>query len=470
MTNPYTTFDPPGDTTNRTPKMLAGYKSAPVVNGDPPPAPAPKAAVCVDLCIADGSSALTLTNQPAGETDYWQRSPWFDPNWFTKIRVIVDDVEAAGAATSKIIVKFKAGGIGSWTDAGIGATQVSVPIATTGPQKTTSWVNINSDALVDSLWHVFAIGGDGSVSPIVAGVHIQFLAGDPVMIPLSDCLVDDGGCPMPAEIYNGEDFSTYADEAAFLTVAEGNEKNFYNVWYGADGSVEGCSYATGITFCGNPVVRGRWKAVSSGSNIWDIVGYGNYTRFANPLLDNGGSSGGQLVRFRSVWTTIRFRIESGWSSDGGVGFLISELFDAGNGINGSCRVYLKAGRVVVLAQADSSVSLETTDIGPASMLVGTSDFVEVTTHGTATDQGGGIWRIMFEVFVNPACSGGPAGAINTATPQATYTADVVPIPIGGVVNNLGFYTWDKFNYTSTPAQWPEKYIDVAQAFYSGSLT
>lgn len=440
-----------------------------VPNDTEPPPPASGGAIPdVDLTIADGGSVKVLTAQPSGVEDYYPRSPWYDSSGANQIRVVIDDVETAGHTTARVIARQATSGGGTFTDPGVGVSEVSAPISTTGPQKSSGWTFLDPSAIGDRVWKAFGIGGNGVLSPAVGGVHIQFRQA--VIEPVVDECGGDGGCPMPAGIYNGEDFSSYTDEADFLNTAENNLKNLYYVWFGADGSVEGASFDPVLTFCGNPVVVGRWKAVSSGSNIWDIVGYGSSTRFANPLLDTGGSGGGQLVRFRSVWATIRFKIESGWTSDGGVGFLISELFDAGNGINGSCRVYIKAGRIVVITQADSSASLQTTDIGPASMIVGTSDFVEVTTHGIVTDQGGGIWRVMFEVFVNPACSGGSAGEINTATPQDTYTADVVPTPIGGVVNNLGFYNWDKFNYTSTPAQWPEKQIWVAQVFYSGSLT
>lgn len=471
MTNPYIPLGPPGDTTNRTPKMLTGYRSLPVVNGNPPPRPTGTVGLIADLTIAAGDADTTLTNQPSAESNAWfQRNLWWDTRPFTGIRIVIDDVKTVGAANSRLIAKFatsKANALaGTFIHGGVGGTEVAASMAALGPSKTDVWATINVAAINDVIWRVFAIGGDGALDPVVSGVHIQFLQG----APPDPC--GGTGCPMPSGIYNGDDFSTdrYADEAAFIAYVEAESDNKYWVWYGDDGSVEGVSYDPTLTFCNKPVVVGRWVGTAAGSTIWDVIGFGSYTRFSNPVGDTGGS--GSTVGFAYVWCTMRLKIESGWSADDGTGFTLSQLIHGGNGINGQSTVWIRDGRIIFGCQADSSVSYEEFDIGPASLLVGTAGFMDLTIHGTISNLGGGLWQIQTEVFVNNSCDVATPGDIGseTATPLATYTATVVPTPIGGVVAFLKFYDWDKFNFTTDHAQWPEKKIWVAQWFYSGSLT
>jgi len=416
----------------------------------------------VDLLIDD--SDHTVTNLPSGETAFTSRQVWFNARGAVQVRGVIGKVTTAGSAGSKARLKYRTTAGGSAIDPGVSGATVDIPIDSTGPQKSSGWVNIDPDATNDVLWDAVALGGNGTADPVFGGVHAQFRYALP---PL--CL-DGIGCPMPEGIYNGDDFSVarYADEATYIAFVEAESTNFYWSWYGDDGSVEGVSFDPDLTFCGNPVVVGRWVAVSDVSTIWDVIGWGSWTYFSNPIGDTGGS--GSRVAFRSVWTTMRIMIESGWMADDGFGFTVSDLIHGGNGITGDCNVLLRDGRVIFRCEADSSVGVTEYDVGPASLIVGTADFVEITIHGVISDSGGGIWHLMTELFINPACSGGSAGEINTATPLATYDADVVPTPISGVVANFKFYNWDKFNYTSDSPQWPEKKIWVAQAFYSGSLT
>lgn len=436
-------------------------------NDSEPPPPASGGAIPdVDLTIADGGSVKILTAQPSAETDYWPRSPWFDSSGANQIRVVVDDVETAGAVGSRVIAKQATSGGGTFAHPGVGVSEVSAPISTTGPQKSDGWTLLDPSAIGDRVWKAFAIGGNGATSPAVGGVHIQFRQA--TIMPVVDECGDDGGCPMPADIYNGEDFSSYTDEADFLSFVESEPTNFYNVWYGDDGSVEGASFDPVITFCGNPVVVSRWKAVSSGSSTWDITGYGGYTRFSNPIGDTGAGTFPPRVSFTEVWATMRFMIESGWTADDSPGFLISELQSGGGGTNGTYTIYLRDGRVIFRSRADSTLgSYVEYDLGAASLIVGTSPaFVEVTLHGRIVPNiSAGLYDFIVEAFINPACSGGSAGEINTATPLGTYT-------VTGLAASLRpkFFVWDKFNSTSGNAQWPEKKTWHAQVFYSGSLT
>ena len=124
--------------------------------------------VVVALPVFDGGGGFKLFRQPSVQTDYGWRRPWFDSSPFNQIRLIAD-VEGAGATNAKLIVEYSADGSTGWANPA--ASAVTLSVASAGPVKS-GWVTLTARA--DVVWRIQALGGDGSASPIVGKVHIQF--------------------------------------------------------------------------------------------------------------------------------------------------------------------------------------------------------------------------------------------------------------------------------------------------------
>ena len=145
------------------------------VNGEPPPTPAGSGGVAdVDLVIAHPGNVTALNAQPSAETDYWPGTPWFDTRAFNQMRVVIDNVETAGHTTSRVIAKCASTVGGTFAAPGVAGAEVAAAIATTGPQKSAQWAPLDTTAIGDRLWKALAVGGNGSLTPVVGGVHFQF--------------------------------------------------------------------------------------------------------------------------------------------------------------------------------------------------------------------------------------------------------------------------------------------------------
>lgn len=181
MTNPYLPLDPPGDTTGRTPKMLAGYQSTVINNGQPiPPNNAPKVLIPPeDLTFRAASRfGLRLNSMPAGPTVYfpYQRRK-YDTRAYNMVRIGVD-VYVEGNAGAALRVEWTTTPLNdaSWLQAGFLGQQALVPIDIPGPAVSAP-LALAVGAIEDVWWRVVGVGGDGTTSPVIGIVYVQFLLG-----------------------------------------------------------------------------------------------------------------------------------------------------------------------------------------------------------------------------------------------------------------------------------------------------
>lgn len=199
-------------------------------NGEPTNPPAGAGGVLIpDLTIADGGGMTVMSAQPAAETDYWPRSPWYDSTGANQMRVVVDDVEVAGATTARIIAKQKDTSGGTFANPGIGVTEVAAAINAVGQAKS-SWIDIDPSGIGERLWHAYAVGGNASLTPVVGGIHIQFrqttVARPPIGGPPGSDLPEDATwgaivedanaahAAMVAAYGNGDDVTAFFDRIA----------------------------------------------------------------------------------------------------------------------------------------------------------------------------------------------------------------------------------------------------------------
>lgn len=176
MSNPFIPFDPPGDTTNRTPKMLSQL-TKPIVNGQPvPPGGGSKLIIPPeDLTFGAQSFLMELYQQPAGVKEYFphQRRK-YNARAYNVIRIGTDRY-VAGSDAAKYVVQFTATPLdpASWVGAGRGGAEVGVSLAGTGAV-VSEYLFLHNSARVDVYWRVIGKGGDGVASPVTGIVYVQF--------------------------------------------------------------------------------------------------------------------------------------------------------------------------------------------------------------------------------------------------------------------------------------------------------
>lgn len=184
MSNPFIPFDPPGDTTNRTPKMLS-QRTKKIVNGEPVPSTGTAKIIIPpeDLTFRAASRfGMRLNAMPAADTVYfpYQRRK-YNARAYNKVRIGVD-VYVAGAAGSHLRVQWTTTPLvdGSWQEAGRLGGRCLVPIDVVGP-----WVSDLLDSepasRLDVWWRVIGGGGDGDASPVIGMVYVQFDMGEEVI-------------------------------------------------------------------------------------------------------------------------------------------------------------------------------------------------------------------------------------------------------------------------------------------------
>jgi hypothetical protein len=127
--------------------------------------------------VADGAG-LTLTNMAlalaflAGSYRYAVKA---DLTGFTQCRLIVNKQATAGAAASKIILRYRTAfdtTAANWLD--IGASEVSVAINVQNTVLVTSWINLVAGAKADVFIAPLCSGGDGVLDPVVGSIMAQF--------------------------------------------------------------------------------------------------------------------------------------------------------------------------------------------------------------------------------------------------------------------------------------------------------
>jgi len=94
---------------------------------------------------------------------------------YSQCRLVVNKGGTAGAVGSILLVRYAL--TGAFVPANflqIGATEVSVPIDTTNVVLESAWIDLVASALADVYVNVFGQGGDGVISPVIAGVNVDF--------------------------------------------------------------------------------------------------------------------------------------------------------------------------------------------------------------------------------------------------------------------------------------------------------
>jgi hypothetical protein len=93
----------------------------------------------------------------------------------TQCRLIVNKQGTAGAASSKLILRYRTAfstTVGDYSD--IGTSEVSVAVNTTNSVLSTSWIDLAAGAKADVFIAVVGSGGDGTIDPIFGNIWAQF--------------------------------------------------------------------------------------------------------------------------------------------------------------------------------------------------------------------------------------------------------------------------------------------------------
>lgn len=134
------------------------------------------ASYCVAL-VADGAG-LTLTNMAlalaflGGSHRYATKA---DLTSYTQCRLLVNKQGTAGAAASKIILRYRTAFSTTTTDwLDIGTSEVNCAINVTNTVIASNWVNLAAGAKADVFITVLCSGGDGALDPVLGNVIAQF--------------------------------------------------------------------------------------------------------------------------------------------------------------------------------------------------------------------------------------------------------------------------------------------------------
>lgn len=125
-----------------------------------------------------GNANLTLTSMPSAvdflNGDYRTKTK-LDLTNFTQCRIVIQTRGTAGATGAKLIAKYKTTDSTTASDfSDIGTGEVSATIDSSNTITTSSWTDLAADAKADVFVVVVGSGGNGSTSPTVGSVHLQF--------------------------------------------------------------------------------------------------------------------------------------------------------------------------------------------------------------------------------------------------------------------------------------------------------
>jgi hypothetical protein len=154
---------------------IQGIQGVPGDPGEQGPA-GPASILCIPL-VAD-AAGLTLTNMALalgflGASHRYATK--IDLTNFTQVRLLVNKQGTAGAAASKIILRYRTAfsvTVTDWLD--IGASEVSCAINVQNSVVASAWINIAALAKADVFVCPVMSGGDGALDPIIGNVAAQF--------------------------------------------------------------------------------------------------------------------------------------------------------------------------------------------------------------------------------------------------------------------------------------------------------
>ena len=162
---------PKGDTGDAGPQGEAGGQGIQGIQGVPG-----VSALCVPL-VAD-AAGLTLTNM-ALALGFFGGSHRFaskvDLTGFTQVRLLVNKQATAGAAASKVILRYRTAFDAmpaNWLD--IGTSEVNCPINSQNGVVVSAWINLATLAKADVFICPLMSGGDGVLDPVIGNVLAQF--------------------------------------------------------------------------------------------------------------------------------------------------------------------------------------------------------------------------------------------------------------------------------------------------------
>lgn len=151
---------------------VAGATGSPGVTG------APGAGAALSIPLVADAAGMTLTNM-ALALGFLNASHRFaikaDLTSFTQCRLIVNKQGTAGAAASKIILRYRTAfdaTPANWSD--IGSSEVSCAINVQNTVIVTGWIDLVAGAKADVFICPLMSGGDGALDPIVGNVVAQF--------------------------------------------------------------------------------------------------------------------------------------------------------------------------------------------------------------------------------------------------------------------------------------------------------
>jgi hypothetical protein len=128
--------------------------------------------------IVSDAAAVTWTNMPLALT-FWNGSHRHiikvDLINYTQCRLVVNKQTTAGAAASKLILRYRtvfSTTVGDYSD--IGSTEVSVAVNTTNNILTTNWIDLATGAKADIFLSLVGSGGDGILDPAFGQIFAQF--------------------------------------------------------------------------------------------------------------------------------------------------------------------------------------------------------------------------------------------------------------------------------------------------------
>lgn len=128
----------------------------------------------------NANNDITLTNQIAGDNLLLGSTRHILPHdlgSYTQVRFKINKQGVAGAANSKLVLKYKTGTVsgvvGNYSD--IGTSEVSCALTGTNTIVSTSWIDLAAGAKAnDILVAVVATGGDGVQDPVVGFIMAEF--------------------------------------------------------------------------------------------------------------------------------------------------------------------------------------------------------------------------------------------------------------------------------------------------------
>lgn len=143
-----------------------------------PQGPAGPASLLVIPVCAATAAANTWTNMPTAETflfGSYRHVVKVDLTNFTQVRLVANKQANAGAAASKIFVKYRTAfdtTVGNYSAIGTSAVEVAVNVANT--VLVTNWIDLVAGAKADVFLAVAGSGGDGVIDPAFGSILLEF--------------------------------------------------------------------------------------------------------------------------------------------------------------------------------------------------------------------------------------------------------------------------------------------------------